>query len=108
MYQIMSDMSSTLGPCPICGRILTETSTNAHHLIPKTFGGKDTVDLHRVCHSKIHATFSERELLHLYNTVEKLREHPDIQSFVKWIRSKDPEFQSKHKDSTERRRKRRK
>ena len=59
-----------------------------HHLVPKTFGGKETFTLHRICHRKIHATFTERELLNYYNTFERLRDHTEIQKFVAWVKKK--------------------
>ncbi|HZH28153.1 MAG TPA: HNH endonuclease [Azospirillaceae bacterium] len=67
-------------------------SVEAHHLVPRTYGGKVTVDIHRVCHRKIHAELSERELRDLYHTVEALRAHPAISAFVKWVARKPPEF----------------
>jgi len=48
--------------CPLCKRPLPEKH-NKHHLVPKTFKGKETVLLHRICHRQIHANFTERELL---------------------------------------------
>ena len=48
--------------CPLCNRELGTEWIDEHHLIPKTFKGKETITLHRICHEKIHSTFSEREL----------------------------------------------
>jgi 5-methylcytosine-specific restriction endonuclease McrA len=82
----------TTSNCPICGRVLGDIGIEDHHLIPKTFKGKETVELHRICHRKIHATFTERELLQYFNTAERLLENEDIQKFVKWVQKKDPSF----------------
>lgn len=82
------------GSCALCGRQLAEPY-DEHHIVPKSRGGTEKIKLHRICHSKIHSVFGNRELQHHYNTVEKLREHPDIQKFVKWIQGKPPGFYKK-------------
>lgn len=48
--------------------------------------------MHRVCHRKIHATFSERELAADYNTWAALQAHPEIAAFLKWVANKPPVF----------------
>ena len=48
--------------CPICGRPMPDGTFNTHHLVPNTFGGKETIQIHRICHDQIHAVFTEREL----------------------------------------------
>jgi len=76
--------------CPICNRTMIEgPSVDLHHLIPKSRKGKETVVIHLICHRKIH---SEKEIATKYNTIDKLRIHPDIITFVKWIKNKNPEF----------------
>lgn len=92
--------------CGLCKRPLGTTHIQRHHLVPKTFGGKETVELHKMCHQKIHATFSERELLKYYHTFDRLLEHEEIQTFVKWISKKVPEYYDKNNDTAARRRKR--
>lgn len=93
--------------CPICQReLITGNSIDEHHLIPKTFKGKETVTLHKICHQKIHHTFSERELLSYYHTIDRLCGHDEIKKFVKWVSKKDPEFYDRNKDTKARRRKR--
>jgi len=94
--------------CPICDRdLIPGPSIDDHHLIPKTFKGKETVTIHRICHRKLHTLWTEREMAHYYHTIERIREHPDIITFVKWISKKHPEFYEKGKDTRERRAKRR-
>lgn len=92
--------------CALCGRPMPEGTFNRHHLIPKTHRGKDTVDIHHICHDKIHHTFSEAELTQYYHTVERLMESEVIQKFVKWVKKYPPEYYDKHKDTKDRRRKR--
>ena len=63
--------------------------------------------LHKVCHAKIHSVFTESELARVYNTIEKLLEHPDIQKFVEWVKKKPPEFYESSKEANGKKRKRR-
>ena len=82
-----------LGDCPLCGRKLVGgSSVNQHHLVPRSRNGRDTVALHRICHAAIHATLSEKELERQYNTIERLREHPQLRCFIVWVRRKPSEF----------------
>ena len=77
--------------CPLCGRPLG-LRVEAHHLIPRTYKGKETVDLHPICHRKIHTILTERELKDRFHTIELLRENADIATFVAWIAGKHPVF----------------
>ena len=96
------------GYCPLCERpMLRDDSSDEHHLIPKTFKGKETITLHRICHQKLHQTFSEREMLHHYNTIERLLENEDIQKFVKWVSKKELDYYSGNKETKRRKSKRR-
>jgi hypothetical protein len=82
-----------LGDCPLCGRKLVPgSSVNQHHLVPRSRNGRKTVTLHRICHAAIHAALSEKELERQYNTIERLRDHPQLRRFVAWVRRKPPEF----------------
>lgn len=93
--------------CALCHRDIPHNKIEKHHLIPKTFKGKDLVELHSVCHKAIHATFTERELQHHYHTIARLLEHENIQKFVKWIAKKPTDYNMKMKDTKDRKRKRR-
>lgn len=90
--------------CPLCERVLGRVSVSNHHLIPKSKGGKytDTILLHHICHQKIHSVFSEKELKEHYFTVERLREHEEMQKFIKWVSKQDPSFYQKNKRSNRR------
>ena len=69
--------------CPICGReLIPGTSINEHHLTPQRFKGKVTILIHKVCHDKIHNTFTDYELRDIYNTIESLISHIEIQKFI--------------------------
>ncbi|MET3106438.1 5-methylcytosine-specific restriction endonuclease McrA [Oxalobacteraceae bacterium GrIS 2.11] len=78
--------------CPICGRAIPDAQKDAHHLIPKSKGGRATQYLHRICHRQIHALFNETELARTLNTAESLREHPDMQKFIGWVQYKPDSF----------------
>ena len=78
--------------CPLCDRPIPPSQFDAHHLVPKSRGGRITVGLHRICHRHIHANFTEAELSDQYSTVEALLEMTAIQKFVAWVKSKPPEY----------------
>lgn len=59
--------------------------------------------IHRVCHSKIHSVFTNKELERGLHTFEALRAHEDIQRFVTWVRKKPPTFIGRNKRARRRR-----
>lgn len=79
-------------PCPLCGRPLGDTNVDRHHLVPKSFKGKEQFRIHKICHRKIHSVFTERELMQSYHTWNALREDADIQAFIAWVARKPPAF----------------
>jgi hypothetical protein len=79
-------------PCPLCGRPLGSVNIDRHHLIPKSLKGREQFPIHKICHRKIHATFSERELLRDYHTWEALRRDDSIRAFIDWVAKKPPGF----------------
>lgn len=78
--------------CPLCGRPLGTVNIDRHHLVPRTFKGREQFPVHKICHRKIHSVLSERELLQHYHTWEALRAHPDIAAFIVWVARKPPGF----------------
>lgn len=91
--------------CAICNRELAEPA-DLHHLIPKTFGGKQLIRLHRICHQKLHTVFSERELLHFKGDLIPIVENEQMRTFITWVRKKDPGFYDTSKDTKNRKAKR--
>jgi hypothetical protein len=97
-YEILEDFpthKSQHNPndeCCICERVLGNDLIEWHHLVPKTFKGKALVPIHKICHRKIHATFSERELEKVYFTPESLRENESIAAFVAWVKKKPSDY----------------
>jgi len=86
-----------IGQCPICDRDMIEGPTiDKHHFVPKCRGGKETEYVHKVCHNKIHKVWpNEKDLEREYNDPEKIKEHPEMQKFIKWVKKKDSEFYDK-------------
>ena len=81
--------------CPLCERpIPAEAKSSRHHLVPRLKGGTNgpIVRLHQICHSAIHARFSETELATTLSEVEALRSDPELKAFIAWLRGKPPAF----------------
>lgn len=78
-------------------------SVDEHHLVPRSEGGVVKEKVHRICHRKIHATFSEKELARHFPTWEALRAHPSIADFIRWVANKPPEFHRRNVASSQRR-----
>jgi len=78
--------------CPLCGRGIPSGQRDAHHLVPKSKGGRHTTVMHRVCHRQIHAVLTETELARQYATVEALLAHPELKVFVSWVKTKPEDF----------------
>ena len=85
--------------CPLCERPIPPHLESRHHLIPKLKGGKHgpIAVIHTICHSKIHSVFTEAELARSYSTMEALREHEEMQKFIRWVSKRPPEFRSKNR-----------
>jgi hypothetical protein len=90
---------STVGPsaveaalCPLCDRPIPPAQRDAHHLVPKSRGGAQTVWLHRICHRQIHALFTETELAREYHQVDTLKAHPEMARFLDWVRRRPDDF----------------
>ena len=97
------DRHSMANCCELCGRM---TGLTRHHLIPKRVHrsesirakfSKEVLDqriakLCKACHRHVHRTLKERELAVQFHSVELLREHPDIQAFVDWLKDKPDDF----------------
>ncbi len=93
--------------CPLCDRAIPPAQRDLHHLVPKSKGGRQTEFLHRVCHRQVHALLTENELARQYATVEGLLQHPELQAFVAWVRTKPEDFFVRTRKSTRVRKRRR-
>ena len=94
--------------CESCERDLP--ALTRHHLIPKKRHRNrrirrmfDKGRLHEVafvcrpCHDHIHKLFSEKELASEFNTMGKLREEPQMQTFISFIRKQPATFKPKRR-----------
>jgi Fe-S oxidoreductase len=92
------------GKCAICGR---EETLTRHHLIPRVrhrnkrnkrefdrVTVKEVVGICRPCHSQIHQLFTEKDLERAYNSIDKLRAHPELAKFAAWISAKPRGFRA--------------
>jgi hypothetical protein len=103
LAQVLPADAPELPACPLCGRAVPPAQQDAHHLVPRSEGGRETVILHRICHRQIHALFGETELARHYNTAEALLAHPQVQAFVQWVRRKPDDFYERTRKSRARR-----
>lgn len=81
--------------CALCGRpIPPQARSSLHHLTPKLKGGthRGTVRLHQICHSAIHARYTETEIARRLADPAALREDPELTRFVAWVRTKPDDF----------------
>ena len=88
----LHDLPAVEALCPLCGRPLGSENIDRHHLIPKSLKGREQFPIHKICHRKIHATLSERELLRAYHTWDALKDNADIAAFIEWVAKKPPGF----------------
>ena len=97
--------------CPLCDRPIPPSARQSrHHLTPKLKGGRrgPTVRLHQICHSAIHARYSEAEIAKRLADVEALRADLEIARFLTWVRSKPADFHAATRTTRDRRAARRK
>lgn len=94
-----------IGDCPICGRVmLSGSSVDEHHFVPKSRKGREKQFVHRICHRKIHSLFSEKALEQTYNTPEALMQDEEMRKFVAWVVRKPPEYYDGSRTSSVKRR----
>lgn len=91
--------------CPLCDRpIPAGAKASRHHLVPKLKGGakKPTVRLHQICHSAIHARYSETELARRLSDPDSLKAEPELARFLDWVRTKPAGFHAPTRMTTKR------
>ena len=89
------------GACALCERT---TALTFHHLVPRMLRRRAWfrqnvpperwqagIDVCHPCHKAIHRFIDEKELGRTYNTLERLRDHPDLRAFVAWVQTQDPD-----------------
>ena len=76
--------------CELCDRQME--ALTAHHLTPKQNTKRKnedpspTIDICSACHRQIHSLFDNKHLAQELNTLEKLKNDPDLHKFVSWIK----------------------
>ena len=78
--------------CRLCQRPFTRPKLTKHHCLPRQKGGtaEDVELLCGQCHGMVHATFTNRTLAVMYATVDKLREAPELEAYLRWVRKQPP------------------
>lgn len=74
--------------CPVCGRECDAADGSRHHVLPKSRGGRAVEVLCRPCHRQIHNLFGVKELARQYDTLDKLKAAPEMQTWIQWVRRK--------------------
>jgi len=76
--------------CELCLREVENYTV--HHLIPRSRAGSGgpRAILCKACHRMVHHIFNNKELAAELDSIEKIKQHPEIQKFVKWVRKQDP------------------
>lgn len=74
---------SPLYTCALCEREVRQVSK--HHIVPKSEGGRYTVDLCAACHKTLHSFFTNETLANELNTLEALRQDPDVARYLAWV-----------------------
>jgi hypothetical protein len=90
--------------CSLCERPFDRKQLTKHHCRPREKGGTtDDVELLcPQCHGMVHATYTNGTLATLYPTIAQLRQAPELEPFLRWVRKQPP---SRRKRNRPRRRK---
>ena len=68
-----------------------------HHLIPRQYTKRkkaaagQTIDICSACHRQIHAFFENKRLAQELNTIETLKNEPQMQKFLLWVSKQNPD-----------------
>ncbi|OJY66977.1 MAG: HNH endonuclease [Sphingobium sp. 66-54] len=84
-------LANDSGFCWLCGRALGGR-VERHHPVPRAKGGRAAVAVHPICHSALHAAFSNGELARIGEDATALRVAPALARFLRWIADKPPDF----------------
>ncbi|HBB32829.1 MAG TPA: hypothetical protein DDZ80_21660 [Cyanobacteria bacterium UBA8803] len=80
--------------CELCERDVAELTV--HHLIPKQKAKNQkpetipTANICSACHRQIHSLFDNTRLSQEFNSLEKLKDEPQMQKFLSWLKKQDP------------------
>jgi hypothetical protein len=81
--------------CELCDREMA--ALTAHHLIPKQNTKRKhedtgpTIDICSACHRQIHSLFDNKHLAQELNSLDKLKNEPQLQKFLLWVQKQKPD-----------------
>lgn len=77
--------------CELCEREVEHVTV--HHLIPRQKDGRfgPRADLCSACHRQIHILFDNTRLARELNCLDRLRDEPDLQRFLAWVKRQPPD-----------------
>jgi len=78
--------------CGLCERPFVRSGLTRHHCLPRSLGGtsEDIALICGQCHSTVHANFTNQTLEVLYPTIALLRDAPELEGYLKWVRKQAP------------------
>ncbi|OCR01329.1 hypothetical protein BCD67_12540 [Oscillatoriales cyanobacterium USR001] len=85
--------------CELCDREMKRLTI--HHLIPQQYIKRKklaigpTANICSACHKQIHALFDNKRLAEELNTLEQLKNEPQMQKFLAWVSKQTPSKQVK-------------
>ena len=78
--------------CSICNRFTPRQHQEKHHLIPKSKGGEDIILVCRDCGDTLHQFFTNSELKYQLNTLNKIKNHSRIKTWIAWVIKRPNQF----------------
>jgi hypothetical protein len=86
-------------PCGLCGRPFIRKGLTRHHCLPREKGGttEDVELLCSQCHGMVHATYTNGTLAGAYATLAELRQAPELQPYIRWVRKQPPSRRTRNK-----------
>lgn len=80
--------------CELCEREMDKLTV--HHLIPRQKTKRQkidpgpTINICSACHKQIHTLFDNTRLAVELNSIERLKNEPQMQKFLSWVRKQNP------------------
>ena len=80
--------------CELCERDVQRLTV--HHLIPKQKAKNKkadtipTANICSACHRQIHSLFNNTQLSQKLNSLEKLKNEPQMEKFISWVKKQNP------------------
>jgi hypothetical protein len=89
----MKPADTATDTCQLCERQVPPDMITLHHLKPKEQGGRaeHRTPLCRPCHKQLHAVYSNKTLARSLDRIDLLKNAPELQTFLLWIRKQRPD-----------------